>query len=86
MGKIGIIVNPAKDPGLHYLKRVIAQLESAGFSYAVSCGHYETDDAYPFCPPEECFNQADLVLTLGCGDVNKCAHMIVERLREKFGE
>ena len=28
----------------------------------------------------------DLVLTLGCGDVNKCAHMIVERLREKFGE
>lgn len=65
MGKIGIIVNPAKDPGLHYLKRVIAQLESAGFSYAVSCGHYETDDAYPFCPPEECFNQADLVLTLG---------------------
>ena len=27
----------------------------------------------------------DLVLTLGCGDVNKCAHMIVERLKEKFG-
>ena len=23
----------------------------------------------------------DLVLTLGCGDVNKCAHMIVENLK-----
>ena len=28
----------------------------------------------------------DLVLTLGCGDVNKCAHMIVDRLKERFGE
>ena len=25
----------------------------------------------------------DLVLTLGCGDVNKCAHLIVEKLKEK---
>ena len=27
----------------------------------------------------------DLVLTLGCGDVNKCAHMILRRLKERFG-
>ena len=25
----------------------------------------------------------DLILTLGCGDVNKCAHMIVEKLKAK---
>ncbi len=28
----------------------------------------------------------DLILTLGCGDVNKCAHLIADRLRERFGE
>ncbi len=27
----------------------------------------------------------DLILTLGCGDVNKCAHMIVDRLKKRFG-
>ncbi len=27
----------------------------------------------------------DLVLTLGCGDVNKCAHLIVEKLQKKYG-
>ena len=26
----------------------------------------------------------DLILTLGCGDINKCAHMIVEKLKEKY--
>ncbi len=26
----------------------------------------------------------DLILTLGCGDVNKCAHMIVDRLKNKY--
>lgn len=26
----------------------------------------------------------DLVLTLGCGDVNKCSHMIVEKLKKKY--
>lgn len=65
MNKIGIIVNPAKDPGLVYLKRVIALLEAAGFTYAVSCCNYETDEQYNFCSPEECFRDAQLVLTLG---------------------
>ena len=27
----------------------------------------------------------DLILTLGCGDVNKCAHLIVEKLQKKYG-
>lgn len=26
----------------------------------------------------------DLILTLGCGDINKCAYMIVEKLKEKY--
>ena len=26
----------------------------------------------------------DLILTLGCGDVNKCAHMIVDKLKKRF--
>lgn len=65
MNKIGIIVNPQKDPGLIYLKRVITQLEQAGFDYAVSCCNYKTDEQYPFCAPDDCFNNAQLVLTLG---------------------
>lgn len=28
----------------------------------------------------------DLVITMGCGDVNKCAHQIVEKLHKKFGD
>ena len=28
----------------------------------------------------------DLILTLGCGDINKCAHMIVEKLKAKYAE
>ena len=28
----------------------------------------------------------DLVITMGCGDVNKCAHQIVEKLHQKFGD
>ena len=28
----------------------------------------------------------DLVITMGCGDVNKCAHQIVEKLKKKFGD
>ncbi len=27
----------------------------------------------------------DLIITLGCGDVNKCAHMMANLLREKYG-
>lgn len=27
----------------------------------------------------------DLIITLGCGDVNKCAHMMVEQLSKKYG-
>lgn len=28
----------------------------------------------------------DLVLTMGCGDVNKCARLILEKLQKKYGE
>ena len=27
----------------------------------------------------------DLIITLGCGDVNKCAHMMVDLLSKKYG-
>lgn len=30
--------------------------------------------------------EGDIMITLGCGDVNKCAHMIVERLQQKFSQ
>ena len=65
MNKIGIIVNPARDPGFHHLDRVIEQLNIAGFQYQVSCCNFESAEDYPFCTPEECFDGASLVLTLG---------------------
>ncbi|MBQ7936511.1 MAG: NAD(+)/NADH kinase [Clostridia bacterium] len=65
MSKIGIIVNPARDPGLYHLRRVIGELEAAGLRYQVSCCNFETSENYPFCTPEECFEDAKLVLTLG---------------------
>lgn len=65
MNKIGIIVNPQKDPDLIYLRRVTEKLEKAGFFCAVSCCNYETEEQYPFCAPDECFKDAQLVLTLG---------------------
>lgn len=65
MNKIGIIVNPEKDPGLLHLKRVIEALEANGFTYQVSCCNYETEEQYDFTAPEDCFQEAQLVLTLG---------------------
>ncbi len=65
MNKIGIIVNPLKDPGLLYLNEVARRLEKADFTYAVSCCDYESKEKYPFCSAEECFMGARLVLTLG---------------------
>lgn len=30
--------------------------------------------------------EGDLIITLGCGDVNKCAHLMVEKLNKKFAD
>ncbi len=65
MSKIGIMVNPEKDVGLVYLKKIIDILEEHGFTYAVSRCDIEITVDYSFCSPEECFNDAQLVLTLG---------------------
>jgi len=65
MRKIGIFVNPDRDPELYHLHRVIDQLKAAGYSYAVSGCDLETNTSFPFCTPEECFTDAELVLTLG---------------------
>ncbi len=65
MSKIGIIVNPDKDHGLVYLKQIIRLLEENKFTYAVSCCDTETTVDFAFCSPEECFADAQLVLTLG---------------------
>lgn len=65
MRKVGIIVNPNKDINLIYLKRVIKQIEALGINYSVSCCNNETDIQYEYCSPEECFRDAELVLTLG---------------------
>lgn len=29
--------------------------------------------------------EGDLILTMGCGDINKCAHLILEKLEKRFG-
>ena len=65
MNKIGIFVNPEKDSGFLYLNRIIAQLKSVGYTYAVSCGNYEPTEQFDFCTPDECFCNSQLVLTLG---------------------
>ncbi len=65
MNKIGVIVNPEKDHGLIHLRCVIDQLESAGYTYAVSCCNFKTTEEFDFCTPTECFQDARLVLTLG---------------------
>lgn len=65
MNKIGIIVNPARDPQLFYLRQVTEQLNTYGISHKVSSYNFETTEEYPFCSPEECFEGSDLVLTLG---------------------
>lgn len=40
------------------------------------CAEYVAEHAEP----------GDLVLTMGCGDVNKCARLILEKLTKKYGE
>ena len=65
MDKIGIIVNPEKDPGLLNLKQLIRLLDENKFEYAVSYGNYHCDDISEFVSIEECFEGASLVLTLG---------------------
>ncbi len=65
MNKIGIIVNPEKDPELRNLNQVVDLLKRNRYECVVSCCNYSSDDAYPFCSPEECFSNTCLVLTLG---------------------
>lgn len=65
MNKIGIIVNPEKDPELRNLNQVVDLLKRNHYECVVSCCNYPSDDTYPFCSPEECFSNTCLVLTLG---------------------
>ncbi len=65
MNKIGIIVNPEKDPELICLHRVLDLLKQNNYTYAVSCCDYKPDISFNFSSPEECFSDASLVLTLG---------------------
>lgn len=65
MNKIGIIVNPEKDPGLKNLNQLIDLLKNNHYEYSVSCCNYASKEEYTFCTPEECFSNAVLVLTLG---------------------
>ncbi len=45
------------------------------------------DRNFELCADYVCENavSGDLVLTMGCGDVNKCARLILEKLEEKYG-
>ncbi len=65
MRKIGIIVNPERDPGLFHLHQVLNLLSDAGYQTVVSCCDFKSTESFDFCAPEECFDQSDLVLTLG---------------------
>jgi NAD+ kinase len=65
MNKIGIIINPEKDQALCYLDKIIQILKNNNIEYAVSCGSYPATADFKFCSAEECFNGAQLVLTLG---------------------
>lgn len=65
MSKIGIIVNPERDSGLIYLKKIMTLLDRHGYTYCVSCFDYQCDNDMEFCSAEECFEGSDLVLTLG---------------------
>ena len=79
MHKVGIIVNPDKDPEFYHLKRVIKQLESVPCKYAVSLGNADSEQISSFCALEECFRGASLVLTLGGdGTLLKAASYAVE--------
>ncbi len=65
MRKIGVVVNPEKDPGLYHLKRVIEQIESIQCEYSVSWCNVAPKESFPFCSMDQCFDGASLVLTLG---------------------
>ena len=65
MKKIGVVVNPERDPELIYLHKIINLLENDGYTYRVSCCDYPCAVSYEFCSVDECFGGADLVLTLG---------------------
>ncbi len=65
MNKIGIIVNPEKDQGLHNLRQLIELLKRNHYECAVSCCNYPSNEDFDFCTPEECFANSSLVLTLG---------------------
>ncbi len=65
MNKIGIIVNPEKDPELNCLNQVLDLLNETDYTYSVSCCNYKPDIPFDFSSPEECFSDASLVLTLG---------------------
>ena len=64
MNKIGIVVNPEKDPGLKHLKYVLSLLGQQ-HNVSVSCGNYPSDQEFDFCSMDECFQNAKVVLTLG---------------------
>ena len=65
MRKIGIIVNPEKDPGLLYLRQTIQAFDHTEYEIVVSCCNYDTTESFAFVSPEVCFENAHLVLTLG---------------------
>lgn len=65
MSKIGIIVNPEKDPDLKNLKYIFDLLKKHQYEVAVSCGNYTSDCSFDFCSMDECFMNSVLVLTLG---------------------
>lgn len=65
MNKIGVVVNPEKDPGLKHLNDLLDLLREHKCEIAVSCGNYLSDQLYDFCSMDECFKGAVLVLTLG---------------------
>lgn len=65
MNKIGIIVNPEKDPELKHLNHILDLLRNQPYEVAVSCGNYASDQSFDFCSMEECFSGSGLVLTLG---------------------
>lgn len=75
MKKIGIVVHPDKDSGFVYLRQVIQLLEKSGYTYAISCIGEKECNEFEFCTIEACFENAQLVLTLGGdGTLLKAAH------------
>ncbi len=65
MKKIGIVVNPSKDPERKFLNKTIEQIEKAGYCYKLSCMHTACPVDDSFVTMEECLQDAILGLTLG---------------------